>query len=66
MKAEKKLKKRLYSVEEAAVYLGRTVWAVRHMLWDGKLPYLKDGKRIFLDQKDMRRFIEANKTRQLY
>ncbi len=31
--------KRLYSVSEGAYYLGRTVNALRALLWAGKLPY---------------------------
>jgi len=45
---EHKPVKRLYNLKEAAVYLGRTVWAVRGMLWAGKMPYVRDGKRILL------------------
>ncbi|GAB4389920.1 MAG: hypothetical protein Kow0025_18440 [Thermodesulfovibrionales bacterium] len=56
------LPKRLFSLKEASVYLGRTVWAVREMLWAGKLPFVRDGKRILLDIRDMDRWIEASKT----
>jgi excisionase family DNA binding protein len=62
----RKVFKRLYSVKEAAVYLGRTEWAVREMIYAGKLPYVKDGKRILLDIKDMEAWIEQNKTRFTY
>ena len=58
--------KRLYNLKEAAVYLGRTVWAVREMLWAGKMPYVRDGKRILLDIKDMDEWIEKSKTRCTY
>jgi excisionase family DNA binding protein len=58
--------KRLYSIKEAAIYLGRLVWAVREMIWAGKLPYVRDGKRILLDIKDMEEWIEQNKTRFTY
>ncbi len=54
--------KRLYSIKEASIYLGRTVWAVREMLWAGKLPYIKDGRRILLDIHDMESWIDKNKT----
>jgi len=57
-----RLNKRLYSIKESAEYLGRTVWAVREMLWAGKLPYVKDGKRILLDIHDMDTWIDKNKT----
>jgi excisionase family DNA binding protein len=55
--------KRLYSVPEAAFYLGRSVDAVYEMIWAGKLPYVKDGKRNLIDIRDMDAFIEQNKTR---
>ncbi len=65
MTSERKnsLAKRLYSIKEASVYLGRTVCAVREMIWAGKLPYIKDGRRILLDIYDMDEWIEHNKTR---
>ena len=58
----KSLTKRLYSIKEAAIYLGRSVWAVREMLWAGKIPFVKDGKRILIDISDMEKWIEKNKT----
>lgn len=57
------LNKRLYSIKEAAEYLGRTVWAVREMLWAGKIPYIKDGRRILLDITDMDSWIDKNKIK---
>lgn len=60
------LTKRLYSIKDASVYLGRSVWAVREMLWAGKMPYIKDGKRILLDIHDMESWIEKNKTQFTY
>ena len=48
-----RLNKRLYSIKEASIYLGRSIWAVREMLWAGKMPYVKDGRRILLDINDM-------------
>jgi excisionase family DNA binding protein len=68
MKAQKsknhhtQVPKRLYSLQEASVYLGRSLWAVREMLWAGKMPFVKDGRRILLDIKDMDTWIEKNKT----
>jgi excisionase family DNA binding protein len=53
--------KRLYSVDDAAVYLGRTVWSVREMLWAGKIPFVKDGRRTLLDIRDMDAWIENSK-----
>ena len=56
------LKKRLYSVTEAAEYLGRSVWSVRELIWGGKLPCVKVGRRIHLDIVDLDRWIEQNKV----
>ncbi|KQC08184.1 MAG: hypothetical protein APR62_05235 [Smithella sp. SDB] len=55
--------KRLYSIKESAVYLGRTPGAVREMLWAGKMPYVRDGKRILIDINDINEWIDKNKTR---
>jgi excisionase family DNA binding protein len=59
----RQIAKRLYSIDEASIYLGRTVWAVREMVWAGKLPYVKDGRRILLDIEDMETWVEKNKIR---
>ena len=58
--------KRLYSIPEAAYYLGRTVPALRQMIWAGKLPIRRDGKRIFLDVQDLDTYIDKRKTRYTY
>jgi hypothetical protein len=42
---------------------GETVCALREMLWAGKLPYIKDGRRILLDIQDMNAWVEKNKIR---
>ncbi len=57
-----RLQKRLYSIPEAAAYLGRSVWAVREMIWAGKIRYVKDGRRQLLDIFDLDKWIEDSKT----
>jgi excisionase family DNA binding protein len=61
-----KLNKRLYSIPEAGEYLGRTVWAVREMVYAGKIPYIQDGRRVLLDIKDIDSWIDNNKTQRAY
>ena len=58
--------KRLYNVGEAALYLGRTERAVREMIYDGKLRYVKDGRRILVDVLDMDAWIDQSKTEFCY
>jgi excisionase family DNA binding protein len=54
--------KRLYNLNEASLYLGRSVCALREMIWAGKLPVIKDGRRILLDIYDMDRWVEQSRT----
>ncbi len=56
------LPKRLYSLPEAAHYLGRTLWSMRELVWKGSVPIVREGKRIFLDRVDLDAYIERNKT----
>lgn len=54
--------KRLFSIEEAARYLGRPKSSVRGLIWSGKLPYIPEGRRQFLDVQDLDQYVERNKT----
>lgn len=56
-----KLNKRLYTVEEAAEYLGRSVRAVRDMIYAGKLHAVKIDRRTQIDINDMDSLIEISK-----
>jgi len=56
------LPKRLYSLPEAARYLGRTLWSMRELVWKGSIPIVREGKRIFVDVNDLNLYIERNKT----
>ena len=55
------LHKRLYDLKEAAIYLGRPVFSVRGLIWKGTLPYIKEGRRQYLDVYDMDIYIDRNK-----
>jgi excisionase family DNA binding protein len=56
------IEKRLYSVKEAGRYLGISGWAVRHLIWSGKLPSVRQGRRVLIDILDMNEFINKNKS----
>jgi excisionase family DNA binding protein len=56
-----KIRKRLLTVEEAAIYLGRTKEAVQHLVAAGKLPTVKSDRRVFLDIRDLDLWIEQSK-----
>jgi len=55
------ISKRLYTIKEASIYLGRPLWGVRTLIWNGKIPYIQDGRKYYLDVKDMDAYIEKEK-----
>lgn len=57
------LGKRLYSVKEAAEYLGRSVWGMRDLTWSQAIPIVKQDecRKIYFDITDLDLFIERNK-----
>jgi len=62
MREQAKVSKRLYSIPEAATYLGRSAWSVRHLVWAGELPEVRVGRRVHLDVLDMDEFINKHKV----
>jgi len=54
--------KRLFSINDLALEVGATRWFWRTQIWDGKLPYVQVGRKMFVDAKDVDRFIEAHKV----
>ena len=53
----------LLDIKAAAQALNSTVWAVRQLLWAGKLPFVKLGKKYLIDPADLRAFVEREKER---
>ena len=56
------VRKRLYNLKEAAEYLGRPVWGMRELIWAGKIPYIQDGRKYYLDVHDLDQYIERQKN----
>ena len=54
---------RLLPLKEAAKWLGLTVWAMRERIWAGDIPVVRfpNGRKMYLDTKDLEAFIESNK-----
>ena len=52
---------RLLRIKEAAEYLGASVWFVRTLVWEDKIPFLHLGQRFVIDRADLDRFIDASK-----
>jgi len=56
--------KRLYTLKEAALYLGRSEWGMRDLIWKRQVPVVMNsgGRKIFVDVKDLDAYVESNKT----
>lgn len=52
----------LLDIHGAARALSSTVWAVRALLWDKQIPYIKIGRRFLISPEDLRTFIEREKA----
>ena len=57
-------KKRLYTIPEAATYLGRSTWSVRRFIWNGAVPAVRIAGRVHLDVHDLDGLIERAKVRE--
>jgi len=55
------VQRRLFTVADAARYIGRTEDAVRHMIDSGKLPVVRIYTRISLDKEDLDDLIRQSK-----
>jgi len=53
---------RCLGVREAAIYLGATIWAVRSLAWERRLPFIRLGHRLLFDRQDLDRYIERSKV----
>ena len=53
--------KRLYSIKELVAHIGATEWFWRSQIWDGQLPYVQIGRKMFVDRDDIDAFIQKNK-----
>jgi hypothetical protein len=51
----------LLDIRGAARALSSTVWAVRGLLWDKQIPYIKIGRKFLIDPADLRSFIQRKK-----
>jgi len=53
--------KRLYTIKELVKEIGATEWFWRSQIWDGRLPYIQVGRKMFVENKDIETFINDHK-----
>lgn len=56
------ISKRLFTLKEASQYLGRPVSGVRTLIWNGRLPYIQEGRKQYVDLRDLDSYIDKAKT----
>ncbi len=56
--------KRLFTLKEAAKYLGRSEWGMRELIWARRIPVVREegARKIFLDIEDLEEFVRKNKS----
>jgi excisionase family DNA binding protein len=52
----------LLDIHGAARMLSATPWAVRSLLWDNKIPFVKIGRKHLIDPADLRAYIAREKS----
>lgn len=48
----------LLDIHSAARALSATPWAIRSLLWDKKIPFVKIGRRFLIRPSDLRAYVE--------
>ena len=56
------IRPRLLTVDQVAVYLGRSKASVQHLISDQAIPVVRHDRRVFLDVRDLDRWIDSAKV----
>ncbi|MGO9530229.1 MAG: hypothetical protein ACLP3B_03525 [Syntrophobacteraceae bacterium] len=53
------------TLKDAAIYLGKTPWGLRELVWKGHVPFIQypGGRKMYFDIKDLDQAKEDNKKR---
>lgn len=54
---------RLLNIKKASLYTGLPVWAIRNLVWNQKIPFIKIGTKYYLDVNDIESWIKKNKQK---
>lgn len=52
------------SFKQAATYSGLALWTLRTLVWDGKLPAVKIGRRLVILRDTLDTFLKSQEVRQ--
>ena len=62
--SEQELSQRLLTIKQAGSYLALGPWRIRSLIYRGELPYVRLGRRILLDLKDLDSLVDTKKQRE--
>jgi excisionase family DNA binding protein len=54
---------RLLTVEQAGFYLALGPWRIRNLIWAGELAFVRLGRRVLVDRKDLDAFLDSKKEK---
>ena len=57
----KETERRLLTIPAAANYLSATTWAIRSLIWNGELAYVRLGRRHLIDRADLDALVDREK-----
>ena len=61
---EAKIPQRLFTLEQAGVYIGLSHWRVRSLIYSGQLAYVRLGRRLLVNLKDLDALIDSKKQQE--
>jgi len=53
---------RLLSIKKASIYSGIPIWGIRNLIWNEQIPFIRIGKKLYLDVEDIENWIKHNKV----
>jgi excisionase family DNA binding protein len=53
---------KLINIKEAAAYIGATVWFMRTIVLENRIPFVRFGHRLLFDPTDLDAFIQREKV----
>jgi excisionase family DNA binding protein len=51
----------LLDIKQAGQLLGTTHWVVRSLIWAGEIPFVRLGRKLMLDRRDLLAWVERTK-----
>jgi len=60
MSKKSQIKQKLFDLKDAATYLGRPVWGVRQMIWNGEIGVVRPNTKQWVLKQDLDDYIQKH------